>query len=224
MQHRLAMLVCLSLLTSLAFGSEDAPSWILRKDDNGIRVYTREQPGSSFEAVRTEMELEGVGLAALVALINDPDACALLESRCAEAYVVERIAASEQLVYRYNDMPFPVKDRDVVLNFVTQQDPNTLAVTIQVRNVNGVLPENPRRVRLPSVDSGWVFTPLGDGRVEVVSEGHIDPGASLPAWMLNRFLIDAPFKTMEAVAASVGDASYRNAALDFIQEPAQQAR
>jgi hypothetical protein len=48
MQHRLAMLVCLSLLTSLAFGSEDAPSWILRKDDNGIRVYTREQPGSSF--------------------------------------------------------------------------------------------------------------------------------------------------------------------------------
>jgi hypothetical protein len=29
---------------------------------------------------------------------------------------------------------------------------------------------------------------------------------------------------MEAVAASVGDASYRNAALDFIQEPAQQAR
>ena len=210
-----ALLLCLAE----PLGAQTAEGWELRKEENGIRVLTRPQPGSDFAAVRAEMVLDGASLAALTALIEDPGACALLESRCAEARVLERPSAQEMLLYRHNDMPFPIKDRDMVLRVTTTQDPETLRVAITLVAEAGVLPENPRRVRLLSATSAWFFTPMDEGRVEVVSEGHIDPGASLPAWMLNRFLVDAPFNTMEAVATAVSSAPFRDATRSGIREP-----
>ena len=211
----LALLICLAEPLS----AQTSNDWTLRKEENGIRVLTRPQPGSDFAAVRAEMVLDNVSLAALTALIEEPGACALLESRCAEARVLERPSAQEMLLYRHNDMPFPIKDRDMVLRVTTKQNPETLRVAITLVAEAGVLPVNPRRVRLPSASSAWIFTPVGEGRVEVVSEGHIDPGASLPAWMLNRFLVDAPFSTMEAVATLVSAAPFRDAQRSGIREP-----
>jgi len=210
--------LCAALLVTPASGSEQETGWQLRKEQNGIRVFTREQQGSDFAAVRAEMILEDVRLSSLVALIDDPSACWLLEARCAESYTVERMSATEQFVYRHNDMPFPIKDRDVVMHFVWTQDPMTRIVELDNRNIDGVLPENPKRIRLPSAVSGWRFEPLGQGRVLASSEGHLEPGASLPAWLLNSLLVDAPFNTMEAVAAAVRLPRYRDAQLDFIVE------
>jgi hypothetical protein len=108
-------LLCAALFVAPA-GAQEA-DWQLGKEQGGIRVFTREQQGSNFAAVRAEMILEDVRLSSLVALIDDPSACALLEARCAESYTVERVSATEQFVYRHNDMPFPIKDRDVVMHF-----------------------------------------------------------------------------------------------------------
>ena len=211
-------LLCAALFVVPARASAQEADWQLRKEQNGIRVFTREQQGSSFAAVRAEMILEDVRLSSLVALIDDPSACALLEARCAESYTVERVSATEQFVYRHNDMPFPIKDRDVVMHFVWTQDPVTRVVVLDNRNIDGVLPENPKRIRLPSAVSGWRFEPLGQGRVLASSEGHLEPGASLPAWLLNSLLVDAPFNTMSAVATAVRLPRYSDAQLDFIVE------
>ena len=214
----IACLLCAALFVTPARASAQEADWQLRKEQGGIRVFTREQQGSNFAAVRAEMILEDVRLSSLVALIDDPSACALLEARCAESYTVERVSATEQFVYRHNDMPFPIKDRDVVMHFVWTQDPVSGVVVLDNRNIDGVLPENPRRIRLPSAISGWRFEPLGDRRVLASSEGHLEPGASLPAWLLNSLLVDAPFNTIEAVAAAVKLPRYREVQLDFIVE------
>ena len=210
--------LCAAWFVAPARASAQEADWQLRKEQGGIRVFTREQQGSNFAAVRAEMILEDVRVSSLVALIDDPSACALLEARCAESYTVERVSATEQFVYRHNDMPFPIKDRDVVMHFVWTQDPVTRVVMLDNRNIDGVLPENPRRIRLPSAISGWRFEPLGDGRVLASSEVHLEPGANLPAWLLNSLLVDAPFNTMEAVAAAVRLPRYRDAQVDFIVE------
>jgi hypothetical protein len=192
--------------------------WVIRRSENGIDVYTRPEPASQFEAVRAVMTLDDVRLSSLVALIGDTQACSRLESRCVKAETLDKINATESVVYRYNNMPFPVRDRDMVLRLRWYQQPDSLNVNLVISNVSGFLPEKKRRVRMPKVDLGWKFVPLPDGSVEVSSEGHIEPGANLPAWLLNQFLVSAPFKTMEAVASIVREPLYRDAALSFIKE------
>ena len=192
--------------------------WEIQRSEDGIDVYTRPEPASQFEAVRAVMTLNDVRLSSLVALISDTEACSRLESRCVEAETLDKINQTESVVYRYNNMPFPVRDRDMVLRLKWHQQPDSLNVNVVISNVTGFLPEKKRRVRMPKVNSGWKFVPLPDGSVEVSSEGHIEPGANLPAWLLNQFLVSAPFKTMEAVASLVREPLYRDAELSFIKE------
>lgn len=192
--------------------------WTIQRSEDGIDVYTRPEPASQFEAVRAVMTLDDVRLSSLVALISDTQACSRLESRCVEAETLDTIDQTESVVYRYNNMPFPVRDRDMVLRLKWYQQPDSLNVNVVISNVTGFLPEKKRRVRMPKVNLGWKFVPLPDGFVEVSSEGHIEPGANLPAWILNQFLVSAPFKTMEAVASIVREPLYRDAELSFIKE------
>ena len=192
--------------------------WEIQRSEDGIDVYTRPEPASQFVAVRAVMTLNDVRLSSLVALISDTEACSRLESRCVEAETLDKINQTESVVYRYNNMPFPVRDRDMVLRLKWYQQPDSLNVNVVISNVTGFLPEKKRRVRMPKVNSGWKFVPLPDGSVEVSSEGHIEPGANLPAWLLNQFLVSAPFKTMEAVASMVREPLYRDAELSFIKE------
>ena len=192
--------------------------WAIQRSEDGIDVYTRPEPASQFEAVRAVMTLNDVRLSSLVALISDTQACSRLESRCVEAETLDTIDQTESVVYRYNNMPFPVRDRDMVLRLKWYQQPDSLKVNVVISNVTGFLPEKKRRVRMPKVNLGWKFVPLPDGSVEVSSEGHIEPGANLPAWILNQFLVSAPFKTMEAVASIVREPLYRDAELSFIKE------
>ena len=192
--------------------------WTIQRSEDGIDVYTRPEPASQFEAVRAVMTLDDVRLSSLVALISDTQACSRLESRCVEAETLDTVDQTESVVYRYNNMPFPVRDRDMVLRLKWYQQPDSLNVNVVISNVTGFLPEKKRRVRMPKVNLGWKFVPLPDGSVEVSSEGHIEPGANLPAWILNQFLVSAPFKTMEAVASIVREPLYRDAELSFIKE------
>ena len=71
--------LCAAWFVAPARASAQEADWQLRKEQGGIRVFTREQQGSNFAAVRAEMILEDVRLSSLVALIDDPSACALLE-------------------------------------------------------------------------------------------------------------------------------------------------
>ena len=74
----ISCLLCAALFVTPARASVQEADWQLRKDQGGIRVFTREQQWSNFAAVRAEMILEDVRLSSLVALIDDPSACALL--------------------------------------------------------------------------------------------------------------------------------------------------
>ena len=105
-------------------------AWELKRDRDGIQVHTRPVPGSPYDAVRTTTKLDSVRLSALVALIEDAEACPDWADRCAESYLLERLSDTESLVYTHNDMPFPVKDRDVLAHVTWTQDAQTLAVAM----------------------------------------------------------------------------------------------
>ncbi len=52
--------LCAAWFVAPARASAQEADWQLRKEQGGIRVFTREQQGSNFAAVRAEMILEDV--------------------------------------------------------------------------------------------------------------------------------------------------------------------
>ena len=197
----------------------EAMVWTLRRDREGIQVYTRSVEGSPYDAVRAVTVLENVRLAAMVALIEDAAACPEWADRCAESYVYKRLADNESLIYTLNDMPFPVKDRDVLARVIWNQDPATRLVTIMSQATDGEMAEIEGRLRLTEANSQWYFRPLPSGAVEVSNEAHINPGSALPGWVTNMLLVDTPFETLRAFSEAVQQDKYQQAIIPGIVEP-----
>lgn len=214
--NRLLCVVLLCVCTQLQAADG---AWELRRDRDGIQVFTRSVEGSPYDAVRTTAHMEGVRLASLVALIEDAAACADWADRCAESYLVEQLSETESLVYTHNDMPFPVKDRDVVAHVRWTQDGNTHTVQMNSSATVGRMEEVRGRLRLTEAEASWTFEPQADGSVQVSNEAHINPGSALPGWITNILLVDAPFETMNSFINEVRMPKYADAELSFIEEP-----
>ncbi|MDA0688772.1 MAG: START domain-containing protein [Proteobacteria bacterium] len=193
--------------------------WELKRDRDGIQVYTRSVSGSPYDEVRAEAVVQGVRLSALVALVMDAEACAEWADRCAESYVIDELSDTEVLVYTHNDLPFPVKDRDVVSLARWEQDPETFTVRMVSEAVAGHVEEKSGRQRLTEADVSWHFEPLADGSVRVINQAHINPGSSLPGWVTNMLLVDTPFETMKAFLEEVRAPHYARASISFVTEP-----
>ena len=193
--------------------------WRLRKDEDNIQVYTRKLDGSRFDAVRTVTVMQDVRLSALTALIIDAEACTNWASRCVESYVYQRLSESDAYVYTHSNMPFPIKNRDVLTHAIWSQEAASLTVRVNSEATTGILDEIAGRLRLTQLRLGWIFRPLESGAVEISNEAHIDPGSNLPGWIANLLLVSIPFETMRSFVLEVTKPEYQDAVIGFIQEP-----
>jgi hypothetical protein len=220
-QRLIKLSIMLTMCASSCLFAADEQGWELQREKDGIQVHTRPVEGSPYDTVRTTTRMTDVRLSSLVALIEDTPACKDWADSCAESYLIERISESESLVYTHNDMPFPVKDRDVVAQVKWTQDAATFEVVMNSVATVGNMDEVHGRLRLTKAVASWNFAPLADGSFLISNQAHIDPGSALPGWVTNMLLIDAPFETMKSFVSEVANPKYVDAQLSFIQEPTE---
>jgi len=122
-------------------------------------------------------------------------------------------------------MPWPLLDRESIVAWQLQQDPRTLAVTLMGTSMPDKLPPNPMRVRMPRFESRWELTPQPGGFIDIVFEGHGNPGGSLTFPLLRDFVNQAmwqgPWSTINALRDMVQRPEYRDTSLPFVLEPAR---
>ena len=192
--------------------------WELQRDRDGIQVYTRAVENSKFKAVKSVMTMDS-SLTELAALVRDAQACPEWADLCKEARVIEEVSDTEMYVYTYNDLPWPVSDRDAVAHVTWTQDPQTLAVEMSAIVVADKLPKERGAVRLTYGVTGWTFTPTESGQIAIESRAHVDPAGATPAWLTNRLLVDSPFTTMQSMRDVINTGRYADTTLEFIKEP-----
>ena len=211
-----SLIVVLFFSIPSSFASED---WKLRKNKKNIQVYTRKVEGAAIKAAKVETIVEGYSLSSLVALLMDVEACPDWADRCAESYVHEKLSETESYVYVHNAMPYPIKDRDVLTRAKWSQDLSDYSVKLISIAEDGILPHKKKRLRLTEAKTTWHFIPKQDGSVHIINESHVNPGSTLPAWIINALMVDAPYKTMRSFIAEARKPKYRDAKVSFIQEP-----
>ncbi|MBT8765217.1 START domain-containing protein [Metapseudomonas boanensis] len=186
----------LCFLGLLAAGAAEAEEWKLVKDEDGIKVYLSEVPGSRYKAYRgvTVMKTD---IATLRRLQEDVvGSCAWIHE-CREQRLLKSEGAQSWTYARFNT-PWPVTPRDSVLH-VTSQLGADGSVTRLLEAAPDYLPKSKGFVRVNRVDGLWKLVPKGVGEVEVTYQAHTEPGGSVPSWLANSFVVDAPFNTLKAM-------------------------
>lgn len=181
----------------------NADGWKLAADSNDVRVWKRDVPDSPFVEFRAETTVKS-SLAALVNLFYDLDAAPTWLDHTRRVAALRRDdTIHEYVLLIETDMPWPIKDRDAVIQGRWWQEQGTMAVLMRARSVD-VHPVNPDYVR-NVIRSDWTFIPQGGGRVKVVMGGHVDPGGNLPTWAVNLLIQESPLATLGNLRKIVAD-------------------
>lgn len=193
MRRFVRLLVGVAVVLALAEGQ--AAEWRLVKDEAGIQVYLQQIPGSSFQAFRGVTRIRA-DMSRLLALQEDVSAACAWIHACSEQRLLKHEGDLSWAYSRFHT-PWPVQPRDSILQVTTKRGADG-SVTRVLKGVADYLPEQKGFVRVSKVEGFWTLTPLA-GEVEVIYQVHSEPGGSVPAWLANSFVVDAPFNTLQGL-------------------------
>ncbi len=193
--HRLAVACSLTALVATAAHAED---WQTAKDEDGIKVSLSVVPGSDYKAYRGVTVIKAP-LAKVQALQEDVSgACAWIHE--CKMQKLLKTEGDQSWTYTQFNTPWPVTPRDSILH-VTSVHGADGSLTRNLEELPTYQPPEKGFVRVAQVQGFWKLVPKGADSTEVTYQVHTEPGGSVPSFVANKFVVDAPFNTLKALRA-----------------------
>ncbi|KAF1069359.1 MAG: hypothetical protein GAK45_01123 [Pseudomonas citronellolis] len=192
----------MTLLTAAMMGlsaTAMAEDWQLAKDADGVKVYLSAVPGSKYKAYRGVVDIKA-DVNAINALQEDVSGSCKWIHACAEMRLLKH-EGDQSWTYSKIDMPWPVTGRDVVIHVTTEKT----ADGGLIRHLQGdptYIPEEKGEIRVPKLVGEWKLVPKGNGVTEVTYQVQTEPGGSIPSWLANSFVVDAPLNTLKGLRSA----------------------
>lgn len=212
-RHRARGLAGCLLVLALAVAASDG--WETIVEDDTLRVSRRDYPGSELDEIQGVVRVKA-SLNALMALLRDAPFNREWVYRSGGARILQESGYAEAYVYGVVDAPVPLSDRDSVVRFDYEQDPQTKAITITITNLPDFIPPEPQIIRVPDLGGHWRLKPQADGWVEVTYQIHGDPGGWIPVWFANQAAWVSVRNTLQNLVAVVG--RYEGVTSAFVSE------
>lgn len=133
------------------------------------------------------------------------------------AYLIKQ--ESPEVLYYYTEIkvPWPFENRDLVVRMDLSQDSGSRVLTVHADVVGGLVPLHKGIVRVPFSRAVWTISPLDSTRIHVRYEVQINPGGSVPAWLVNLFAANGPYDSFQKLRIRVALPQYQDLHLPFIK-------
>lgn len=208
------VIVCLSLIGMIIMPARCAaePEWHLYRNQEGIQLYSRPLPDSDFLELKAvtimETRIETVGM-----VLREVSAYPQWMPGCKRLDVVERFDENNMVVHYVRKMPWPLTDRDLVLNVRTQIDWDVGAFTVMMVPIHDPrVPPQPGLTRMKNMVGQWFVKYVDREHTRVTYIFTADPAVPLPVSIINDDMQDVPYQTLRGMSAILRDPRYVEAA------------
>lgn len=183
-------------LALTAFPAFAQSAWEYIDTDRNVEVFRKEVPGSDVVAFRG-ITTSNIPIGKLLAVFNDPGERQHWVDRYSEHVTLEK-GQYRETYWIHFALPFPVSDRDYVLQAVGTADEANRSFKVRIKSV-----EHPKKageddccVRALAMGTYYEFTALPNGKTKIIVEVHTDPKGALPNWLVNLIQKSWPSKTL----------------------------
>jgi ribosome-associated toxin RatA of RatAB toxin-antitoxin module len=168
--------------------------WELKKAADGITVYTRSVENSNIKEFKASTKLNS-STETIFKIILDVEN---YPKWIADIDYAERVYQRENEIGMYYQLglPWPIKDRDVTLVSKYETLPDN-SILFQLSNNSDLKGEDTDFIRIKEIKGQWLIKYLDKENCQVAYQFMADPEGFLPAWVVNIFIVDGPFKTLE---------------------------
>lgn len=202
---RAVYIILLSLLAVPALMAQK--TWKLLSEKDGIYVYTQSLEDSKFKAVRAVCVVDApVGKLSYVLMdVSNTKDWVYATKVCK---MLKQVSPTDLFYYSEVELPWPVTNRDFIIRITLTQDEKTKVARIVAENHPDYVPRKKNIIRIPRSAGNWTLTPLSDGRTKVEYVIHVDPGGSVPAWIVNMLADVGPYSSFRKLRQEVKKAKY----------------
>jgi hypothetical protein len=171
-------------------------AWQHIDDEDGVHVWKLEMPGQDMPGFRGQTLIKG-SIADVMKQLFDWKRHTEWMYRCTESTLLNQLTDDRAILYNRTDAPWPISDRDVVLETHISELPDKSAATVTFKNAHSELKPVPERVvRMPRLIGFYKLWQIEPARVKVMYQVEADIGGSVPNWVANRYARDLPRITL----------------------------
>ena len=158
--------------------------WVLTKDQDGIKIYTRKLNTGKFKEVKVNFELAATEnqLIGVLQNINHHKDWSYGTKR---TYLISRKGKDTLIYYSEISLPWPLSNRDLVIELSFKKDTLNKMLHIRAKSIPGVVAVKSGLVRVPYSLASWDVTPMPNKVLKIEYILSADPGGALPAWLVN---------------------------------------
>jgi len=198
-----AFFICLLYLPTFLPAS-DKNEWTLKREKDGIDIYSRPSDYSKFNDIRVDMDLTGT-VDQLAAILRDVNNYPTWVYATRSAALVRKVSENEVIYYAEVGTPWPAANRDYYADMKITFNPAIHGMNVASIGLKDFQPEKKDLVRVPMSRGYWTVTTQSDRKIHLQYILQIDPGGSIPAWILNSFVTKAPIETFSKLKKKMED-------------------
>ncbi len=202
-----SLIILLFLFFATHTFSQDV--WKLVKKKASTEVFTKKSDNSQYKEIKITASFQ-TNMNELVAALEDVDTHKEWVPYTIDSYMVEKLNEDKFYYYVSSDFPFPAKDRDAVILYKREQDPNTKVVITKSEAAPEYIDAYSEFIRVPIFSSTYILTPRKNGFIDVEYQLQVSPGGTIPAWIINLGITKGPVMTMESLADLLDSGKYDN--------------
>lgn len=167
--------------------------WQLRKNENGINVYTREIKDKNVVEFKTSTVINA-NINKIFDIVRNTDKSVDWIPHLIYAKDLE-IQQNKYISYQQIKMPVGFENRDIVLeNEVKRNKPGIIKIVItacpeRLKKKNGF-------VRVEDAKGFWYFKYINENKTYVMYQFYSDMQGNLPLWLENMFIVNLPYEML----------------------------
>ena len=190
-------------------------SWELKKDKEGIKLYTKHVEGSTLKAIRANTTFHAP-LENCIAVLRDIPNLNKLFPDCIK---VEKVMQNdkEQIHYLQLKAPWPVTNRDGAFQLRYSYDSAAQTAIVAASMTTDKYPAQDGFVRLTVGGGTWKFKRLDAEHTELEYYYHGEPGGGIPSWLANSVVEENPYKMLLNFHSLVEQERYKGKKFSFLE-------
>ena len=187
--------IAIGLLFLTGFtGNASLSDWLLRKDKEGIKIYTREVTNTNVKEVKTVLIINA-SISKITDAIIDVENYSNWMKNILNPKILDKVNENEYYLYYEMEAPWPTDNRDIINHTVISHNPVNNTTTISATAIPDYIKEKEDVVRITLSEGSWELKQLSENKVEITHSLLASPGGSVPEWIINMFIVNHPFDT-----------------------------
>jgi len=178
--------------------------WTVLKEKDGIKISSRHSPVSPFNDIRVELNLTG-NIDQLEAILVDVNRYKEWSYATKVSKLIQSMGPGKLIYYTEIEVPWPATNRFYYANFDLKKKPAEKSMHIIAENIPNYQPVPKDLVQVPLTRGSWNVTTINSKSIHVDYVLEMNPGGSLPVWVLNLFSTKGPMESFENIKKKMKD-------------------